>query len=126
MKCFHLRSIRRALQSGLLVAGAGVATLAPLNTYSAQQEMVGTITRLYAYTQVTNVLGDVVVEFSNPPAQCAQGFWIRGADAGSKNAYALLLSAYHTQAAVRIVGEDTQMWPGSQTAICRVLVVALD
>jgi hypothetical protein len=109
------------------VAGVGVATLAPLDAYSTQREVVGTIARLYAYTEVPpNVHGDVVVEFSNPPAQCAQGFWIRGSDDGSKNAYALLLSAYHTQAAVRIVGEDTEMWPGSQTAICRVLVVALD
>lgn len=126
MECFHLRSIVRVLQSGLLAAGVAAATLGPLDAYSTEREMVGTITRLYAYTRAHNESGDITIEFSNPPTQCAQGFWIKGTDPGSKNAYALLLSAYHTQAAVRIIGEDTETWQGSSTSMCRVITVALD
>lgn len=114
-----------ALKAAALLAGVAATTLLPLNAYSTQREVVTTITRLYAYTSGIYD-GDIVVELANPPAQCAQGFWISADDVGVKSAYALLISAYHTQAAVRIIGEDTLMWPGSSTAICRVIAVALD
>lgn len=112
------------VKSGALLVAVAAATLLPLDAYSTNREVVGTITRLYSYTQFGG--GDVVVEFSNVPTQCAQGFWLSASDGGAKNSYALLLSAYHTQAAVRIVAEDTQMWPGSSTSICRILAAALD
>jgi len=113
---------------GALLVGAAVTTVLPLNAYSTERELVSTITRLYAYsyTQTGEGEGDVVVEVSTAPTQCAQGFWISADDRGSKSAYALLLSAYHTQTAVRIIAEDTQNWPPSSSAICRIIAVALE
>lgn len=111
-------------QVALLAAIAGTAAL-PINAHSTEYEVVKTVTRLYSYTTTPNFGGDVIFQVDSPPATCV-AFWIDASNAGAKNSYALLLSAYHTQAQVRIVAVDTQLWLGSGQPHCKVLAVALE
>lgn len=47
----------------------------------------------------------------------------RASDPGFNSTYALLLSAYHAQATMRIAGEDSQLWLGSGGQYCRITFV---
>jgi hypothetical protein len=103
-----------------LLAGIAITGLLPTYAYSVELEVPTTVTRLYSYSG-----GDVVIQVANPPSQCV-AFWLRPTDAGFRNSYALLLSAYHTQVIVRFGAEDTQLWTGSFQPHCRITFAALD
>lgn len=79
-----------------------------------------TISKIYTYTQYGG--GDALVIVANPATNCADGFWLAPADAGSKSTLSSLIAAYHARSKVRIVASDTSLWPGSSTGtFCRIL-----
>ena len=96
-------------------------TLFSVLSTAAEREAIGTVTKLYSYAQYGG--GDIMVEVSNPVAGCDRGYWLSPQDPGFKTTYALLLSMYHTQEQVRVGGDDTQLWTGSQHIYCRVTFV---
>jgi hypothetical protein len=97
------------------------AALFPMLSTAAEREAIGTVTKLYSYTQFGG--GDIMIEVSNPVAGCDRGYWLSPQDLGFKTTYALLLSMYHTQEQVRVGGDDTQLWTGSQHVYCRITFV---
>lgn len=117
------RSTARSLLRKLapLVAGIAVSASLPLTAYSATHEFTTTITRLYSYSE-----GSVVVYTATVPSPCIY-LWLDKTAEGFKTSYAMLLSAYHTQALVRFEVDDAALWYGSsQQAHCRINVTALD
>jgi hypothetical protein len=97
--------------------------LVPMVGAAVERETQATIVKLYSYTQFGG--GDIMVEVSTPATGCTKGFWVSAADPGYKATYALLLSAYHTQETLRIGGEDTQLWTGSNQVYCRMTFAGL-
>jgi hypothetical protein len=95
---------------GILLAGASSA---------AQQNTIETtITKIYTYTQIGG--GDVLVLVANPATNCADGFWLSPLDDGFKSTLSSLLAAHRAGSKVQIYGLDTQLWPGSSGAFCRL------
>ena len=112
MKAFNkARWFTIALTSGVLFSG----TLAQA---AITENPVGYVTRIYTYTDYGT--GDVVFEVQNPPAACANGFWVRMSDVGAKSTYAYIMLAYSMQTPLRIGAYDTDIWPGSGGKYCRL------
>jgi hypothetical protein len=120
-----MKQIAPLLRRIALLAGIAAMAALPINAHSTEHEVVKTITRLYSYTLTAPYDGDIIFQVDSPPTGCV-AFWIDKNNAGAKNSYALLLSAYHTQALVRIVAEDTALWGGSGQPHCRVGAIALE
>ncbi|WP_129777983.1 hypothetical protein [Peristeroidobacter soli] len=124
-----MKPIAPLLRRIALLAGITATAALPLNAHSTEYEVVKSVTRLYSYL-LTNYEGHIVFQVDSPPAGCVAFWFDQGttpaANAAAKNSYALLLSAYHTQALVRIVAVDTQLWSGSSQPHCKVTTVALD
>jgi hypothetical protein len=120
-----MKQIAPLLRRIALLAGIAATAALPINAHSTEHEVVKTVTRLYSYTAAVPYDGDIIFQVDSPPTGCV-AFWVDKANAGAKNTYALLLSAYHTQALVRIVAQDTQLWGGSSQPHCRVIAVALE
>ncbi|MFC4313668.1 hypothetical protein ACFPN2_31635 [Steroidobacter flavus] len=120
-----MKHIAPFLRRIALLAGVAATAALPLNAHSTDYEVVKSVTRLYSYN-IAPVDGHVTFLVDSPPGSCV-AFWIDPSSAGFKNSYALLLSAYHTQAPVRIIAVDTQQWPGSTSqTYCKVTILALD
>lgn len=100
-----------------LTAVAFIGALAPLQGDAAATESTTTIETIYTYMEYG---GDVIVKVPVTASGCADGFWLRAADAGFKSTLAVLLSALHTGSRVRIGAESTNTWPVSTGQFCRV------
>jgi hypothetical protein len=109
---------------GATLACLLLVTTIPLTGLATERETISTITKLYSYTQLGG--GDIIVAVADPPTGCPQGFWLSPDDDGFKTTYGVLLSAFHTEATVRISGEDTLLWSGSAGAFCRMTFAGLD
>ncbi|WP_129777620.1 hypothetical protein [Peristeroidobacter soli] len=101
-----------------------LVALLPCSTFATVRETITTIDRINALLQYGG--GDIVIDVDTPVSGCTKGFWMSPSDdPGFKTAYALLLSAYHTQTSVRLQGEDTQLWSGSGSLYCRLTLATL-
>lgn len=88
------------------------------------EDMNTTIRELYTYTD-GNVDGDIAVRTTESSSVCPGGFFVKNTDSASqKNMVSFLLSAYHTKANVRLIGEPTP-WPASGGTYCQLTIVGL-
>lgn len=91
-------------------------------TSATTREAITTLSRLWTYTGSTG--GDVLVDIPITVTGCT-GFWLSPTDDTAQCSYALLLSAYSAELTVRVMGDDTQLWPGSGNPYCRLTFVGV-
>lgn len=97
------------LAAGLLIDTVGQAAPVTAN--------IGTLTRMWVHATFGN--GDVWFVGTSSGGSC-QAFWLRAADLGMKNMYAVLLSARATNRPILVYAHDDQLWGGSGSPSCRV------
>src|SRR5262245_20913179 len=107
-----LTALASSLALGMLASTAAQAAVVTSNN--------STISNVLSFTQYGS--GDVIVQLSSSGlSACSFGFWIRAADAGSRNTLAQILAAYHTGKPVVIAADNADIWTGNtSSAACRV------
>jgi hypothetical protein len=76
----------------------------------------GLVTRMYVYS----TFGSGDVAFNGSALGSCFGFWLRPADPGFTNMYAVLLAARAAGRPVQVVAYDNEIWNGSGSVFCRV------
>lgn len=96
------------------------------SAFAERVDSVGTIKRLYTYSEQDGFDGDVAIIVSNPVAGCEGGFWLRKSAAeGYKTTLSFLLSAFHADTTVQFGALNNELWPGSGAKFCRLDQVSL-
>jgi hypothetical protein len=100
-----------------------IAVVAGLTTGVGQAATVtaniGLLTRMWVHATFGSGSGDVWFVGTTGGGSC-QAFWLRGADIGVKNLYAVLLAARATGRPVLVYANDNELWSGSGSPSCRV------
>ena len=104
-------------------------TLVSISAEATRVYSVGTIEKLYSYSEQGAFDGDIIIKISNAPKQCPGGYWLRKAETpGYKNTVSFLLSAFHSGSKVTIsaLSDQANIWSGSSTTTCRMDQVSLE
>jgi len=112
-----------------LIATAALALVALNASAAVVYGSVGNIVHLYSYATTSTGStsnGDVVVVAVSTLTGCADGFWLRASDPGSKNVFAQLLSARLTQTPIKVWVYTDQLWSQSAGQFCRIESIDLD
>ena len=89
-------------------------------------ESIGTIQKLYTYSEQPGFDGDVAIVVTNPGPGCEGGYWLRKSNTeGYRNTVSFLLSAFHANATVQFGAISTEVWSGSSAKFCRLDQIAL-
>ena len=83
-----------------------------------------TIKRFISYSNYGN--GDVFISLENNGSTCNSGYFLNKENQGFEANYSMLLSAYHANSSVKLIGLDTEeKWQGSRAIICQLYSVEL-
>ena len=103
-----------------------VGTLA-LASCVATSAMAAPVTSEYALIKlVDGYAGDTLVFLEKNPAKCDQGYWFRPTQAKFSANLALIEKAAHSNARVKIVANDAEMWPQMDVKRCRLQSVEVE
>jgi hypothetical protein len=108
------------LLAALYSAGAGAAEV-EIGTGTS------TVRSAYLYgSAYPEIAGDMIVDISDPlNASVCRGGWIRRSDAHYQQFVQLLTTAKVSRSLVRVLGDDSQLFPGSSDRFCHLNIVAL-
>lgn len=95
------------------------------SAYSANEvsaiSKVNTILSVSEYGQ-----GDVIFKMDENGTQCTHGYWLRPSDPGFESNLSVVLSAFHSQSNLRVIGQDHAIWTGSSAyTYCHVSNISL-
>lgn len=83
-----------------------------------------TIERFVSYSNYGN--GDVFISLENNGSICNYGYYLNKENQGFEANYSMLLSAYHANSSVKLIGLDTEeKWQGSSATVCQLYSVEL-
>lgn len=83
-----------------------------------------TIKRFISYSDYGS--GDVFVSLENNGSICNYGYYLNKENQGFEANYSMLLSAYHANSSVKLIGLDTdEKWQGSSATVCQLYSVEL-
>jgi hypothetical protein len=102
-----------------IALAAGIIALSAFGSASAALVSgSGTISHIWSYS--TYGSGDVVFQLTTTLSGCSNGLWLKAADPGFKNLYAMLLAAYHAGGTISVDAFNDDLWTGAGGATCRV------
>jgi hypothetical protein len=112
--------------------GSIVLTLAAIGIAPIERAQATVVNNLYAPAQVSFVYsysefggGDVVFRLDTTLTGCEAGYWLRPTDPGFQRNVAMLMSAQLARRAISVHTYDDQIWSGSVSKYCRVLMIAM-
>jgi len=80
----------------------------------------------YSDASASTIAGDLVIDVSNPVnASVCRGAYVPKSDAQYADVLQIAITAQATGAAIRVLAETTQTWPGSSDKYCRLTVIVL-
>lgn len=86
-----------------------------------------TISVVYTYTDgESSIAGSVIFDVTDPlNANVCRGGWIDKSDSQYQEVLQLLTAAKLTRSLVRVIGDDSRLFPGSSDKFCYVHVAGL-
>ncbi len=93
----------------------------------ATNAMAAPVASEYATIKLVDAYaGDTLVFLEKNPAKCDQGYWMRPTQAKFSANLALIEKAAHSNARVKIVANDAEMWPQMDVKRCRLQSIEME
>jgi len=95
-----------------------IATLITISmsVFATESSSLSKVKRIIAYSEYGD--GDVAIVLESNGATCVNGYFLKKSDPGFDANFSMVLAAYHSKSAIKVLGHTDQKWAGSSGYYC--------